>query len=139
MALLVAACGGMPTTAPTHIVELDRNFNGEQFILRVYDVSGLVTSAASANAHLAPADAEAIADPAKNEITLAWTGGACAHSPRLGVKGDTTALTLELDVAPLEFSLVPIDCPAIALRFDVTLTLSEPVPQDALTLTLLNK
>ena len=139
VAVLVAACAAIPTTAPTHIVELDQNFNGEQFILRVYDDSGLVTSAASAAAHEAPQDAQAIADPGRDEIALSWTGGACNHNPRLGVKGDATALMLELDVSPLEFSLVPVDCPAIALRFDVTLTLSESVQQDALTLTLLSR
>jgi hypothetical protein len=139
IALLVAACGGIPTTAPTHIVELAQNYHGEQFILRVYDDSGLVTSTASADAAETASDAQAIADPAKHQIALTWTGGACAHSPRLGVSGDSTALTLELDVSPLEFSLVPVDCPAIGLRFFVTLTLSEPVAQDALTLTLLSR
>jgi hypothetical protein len=139
VAVMVAACGGIPTTAPTHIVDLAQAYNGEQFLLLIYDDSGLVTSTASADAGETASDAQAVADPAKREIALTWTGGACAHSPRLAIKGDAAALTLELDVSPLEFSLVPVDCPAIGLLFFVTLTLSEPVAQDALTLTLLSR
>jgi hypothetical protein len=138
-ALMVAACGGIPKTAPTHIVALAQDYNGEQFLLLVYDGSGLVTSIASSDAPHAASDAQAIADPAKDEIALTWIGGACAHSPKLGVKGDATALTLELDVSPFDFSLVPQDCPAIGLFFAVTLTLAQPVEQQALTLTLLSR
>lgn len=138
-ALFVLGCGGIPPTPPTHQVELAQNSFG-RFVLLVYDDTGLVTDAVvTVERNADPLNAAADAHPERNEIFLSWWGGACAHGPKLAVKGDASELSLELDVSPLELSAVPVDCPAIGLFFDVTLTLSEPVEQDALSLTLLSR
>ena len=138
-ALIVLGCGGIPSTAPTQIVPL-RQDNFGSFLLLVYDDSGLVQAGAASNEFpQSSSDPTAVAHPESSQITLSWTGGACAHSPRLAITGDATALTLELDVSPLEFSLVARDCPAVGLFLAVTLTLTQPVDQAALTLTLLSR
>jgi hypothetical protein len=138
LAFIVLACGGIPKTAPTQIVDLMENSSGD-FVLLVYDESGLVVNAVGVDAGPEASTAQAIAHPEMNEITVSWMGGACAYGPQLAIKGDAAALTLELDRAPLEFSLVTKDCPAIGLFFAVTLTLSEPVAQNAASLVLLSR
>ena len=138
VALSVLGCGGIPKTAPTQIVDLATNGFGS-FLLLVYDESGLVVNAASGEREEAVSNPQAIAHPERNEVTVSWYGGACAHSPRLAVKGNAAVLIVELDPAPLEFSLVTQDCPLIGLFFAVTLNLAQPVEQNALTLTMLSQ
>jgi hypothetical protein len=139
VALFVLGCGGIPPTPPTQIIDLAHNDFGS-FVLLVYDDTGLVQAgAASAEPGPGSADPTVVAHPESTQITLSWTGGACAHGPKLAIKGDAAALTLELDKAPFEFSLVTRDCPAIGLFLAVTLTLTQPVEQGALTLTLLSR
>jgi hypothetical protein len=139
IALLVVGCGGIPPTPPTQTVVLREQSDFGRFVLLIYDDSGLVQSASSAERPEAPSNPQATAAPERNEIALAWTGGACAHGPKLHITGDASALTLELDTKPFEFSVVVVDCPLIGLALGVTLTLSAPVAQDALTLTLLSR
>jgi hypothetical protein len=138
LAFTLLACGGIPIQPPSQIVELPHNDFGD-FVLLVYDQSGLVTGARAADLWQSEAGAGVEAHPESNEVSLSWTGGACAHGPKLAISGDSSALTLELDAAPFEFSAVPVECPAIGIPFAVTLTLSESVEQDALTLTLLSR
>ncbi|MEP7159076.1 MAG: hypothetical protein ABI797_06590 [Chloroflexota bacterium] len=134
LAISLVACGGIPPTPPTHIVNLAHNDFGD-FVLLVYDDSGLVTNALSSDQQNQPV----VANPDRNELTVSWTGGACAHGPKLAITGDASALSLELDAAPFQFSAVPVACPAIGLLFAVTLSLDEPVEQDALNLKLLSR
>lgn len=133
--LLVTASACIPTSLvpPSVIVPLPENDFGE-FELWVYEELGLVTGGrANPEARQGSADFEVTAHPERNELDVAWIGGACAHRPTLSVTGGQDALRLELRPAPIEWSLTPLDCPAVGLLFGVTLTLSAPVEQDAVT------
>ncbi len=129
---LVVAC--TPSLAPPSVViPLPENGFG-QFELWVYGDSGLVTGGrANAAAARGAWELEVIAFPESNELEVAWMGGACSHRPVLGVTGDATSLRLELTPSPIEWTFFPQGCPAVGLFFSVTITLSAPVEQDAIT------
>lgn len=129
---LVAACN-FSLVAPSFVVRLPDNDFGE-FELWVYEEPGIVTGGqANPEGQQGSMEFSVTAHPERNELDLAWTGGACAHRAQLSVTGSQQALRLELRPAPIEWSLSPQECPAVGLLFSVTLTLSAPVEQAAVT------
>jgi len=67
--------------------------------------------------------------PERNELEIAWIGGACSHRPTVTLSGTSAALHIEVDNPPdpnfLPF--LPIACPAVGLPAGVTLSLREPI------------
>ena len=128
------ALAGCAVGSPTLAVPLEHNDFGE-FSLLVYDASGLISAGRSMEPPNGAIDAQAIARPDDRELDVSWLGGACSHRPTLAVSGDASGLRLVLE-SPYDGTLpfVPVACPAVALSFGVTLTLSEPVEQAAITL-----
>jgi len=128
MVLLVIGCDPF-AAAPSFTVAVPDH---EDFKMNVFDRSGLVTAArAPLRSTQQGLDAEVTADPANNELTLRWLGGVCHFGPAITVSGTAAALhlLLEPDAGPgLPFFA---SCPAAALLFGLTLTLTEPVEQDA--------
>jgi hypothetical protein len=104
--------------------------------LLVYDGSGLVTAARSADRQPGAVGDGVVAFPERNELEIGWTGGACSHRPTLTVTGDASALHLSLanpdDPQPLPF--LPIGCPAVGIPLAATISLHEPVAQDAVSI-----
>ena len=130
VALLVVACGGV---RPTLTVPLEISWDGD-FELLVYDASGLVTGAQQAE-NVSFELASVAARPEQSEIDVAWTGGACSHRPTAQISGTADSFRIELVNTP-DVNLVPflpIGCPAVGLPFTVTLSLSDPVAQEAIT------
>ena len=130
---LVAASCGVAIPPPTLAVPLGTNDFGE-YALLVYDDSGLVTGGL-AEALPAFGTSGIVASPERQELHVAWTGGACSHRPTLRVSGTSASLRLEV-ANPMDPQLpfVPISCPAVGIPFGLTLSLSEPVGEDAVTL-----
>ena len=130
IAIACVACAS--PVGPPLVVPLDRNEWGG-YTLLVYDDSGLVTAARSAQWQPGTASDELIAFPERQELEVGWTGGACSHRPTLKVTGDSSALRLTVgnpnDPQPLPF--LPIACPAVGVPLRVALSLSEPVAQNA--------
>ena len=137
MLLVVAfaiGCGGLfPPSEPTF--EVHNPGGHRDFTLRVVDLSGLVTAARDADTFPpATADAQATIGPGNNDLTIRWIGGACHFAPTVTVSGTTESLhlLLEPDAGPgLPFFA---SCPAVGILFGVTITLTMPVEQDAITL-----
>lgn len=128
----LVACGGLPLTPPTQIVDLAQNDFG-RFVLLVYDASGLVTGGRPAQSR--PGASGAVtAVPERQELEVAWTGGACSHQPTLEVSGDSSALRLVVrnPQDPQLLPFLPMACPAVGILLRVTLSLTEPVEQDAI-------
>ena len=117
---------------PTLVVPLGANDFG-QYALLVYDDSGLVTGGRAEP----PPDigmSGIVASPERQELHIAWIGGACAHRPTLRVSGTAASLRLELTNPPdPRLPFVPISCPAVGIPLGVTLSLSEPVGEEAVT------
>lgn len=132
VALLVfaAGCGG---ARPTLTVPLEISWDGD-FELLVYDASGLVTGARQAET-ASFGLSSVTARPDQSEIDVSWTGGACSHRPTAMVSGTPDALRIEVDNAddPNLVPFLPIACPAVGLPFTVTLSVSAPVAQEAIT------
>lgn len=128
MVVVVVGCDPF-AAAPSLTVPVPEH--GE-FVINVFDSSGLVT-AARVPVRDTPQglDAEVTADPANNELTLRWLGGVCHFGPAVTVSGIAAELhvLLEPDAGPgLPFFA---SCPAAGFFFGLTLTLTEPVQQEA--------
>lgn len=132
LALLAAGCEALP---PGNVLETPAGHDLGDFTLRVVDQSSLVVSIRSERFDPPIArDAEARAFPERRELEVGWLGGACHFRPTLTVAGTAEALhlTLEPDAGPgLPFFA---SCPAVGIFFGLTLTLSVPVDQAAITL-----
>jgi len=128
MVVLVIGCDLFAATPSFAVAVPDH----QEFTINVFDRSGLVTAArAPVRSTRQSLDAEATADPANHELTLRWFGGVCHFGPAVTVSGTAAALhlLLEPDAGPgLPFFA---SCPAAGLEFGLTLTLAEPVEQDA--------
>ena len=138
LSLVALACSVRPPVPPDFRVPMPANDFGE-FVVEVYDSAELLLDArAMAAAGEGRPQGSVVARPDRNELDVAWTGGACAPRPLINVRGTPDALTVELvpDPADIGLVVVPQDCPAVGIYFGVTLTLSEPVDQANVTLTL---
>jgi hypothetical protein len=133
---MIAGCAAttMPFP-PTLTVPLPDNDFGS-FALNVYDDTGLVVAGQASDEGLGGSSDPAVAAiPERSVLVLGWTGGACSHRPYLEVRGDAQSLDLAIAPEPFEMSLAPVQCPAVGIPFEVTLTLSEPVEQANIELT----
>lgn len=92
--------------------------------LRLYDDTGLVTSAVGGNSPPSAGDAEAVVVP--DGLEVRWEWNACEGPPSLGLSLDAGRLLVLLDPGP---SKVPPGtvCDALAGPVSVTLTMSEPI------------
>ena len=132
LALVGASACSTPLPAPTLAVPLSNSGWGE-FVLHVYDDTGLITGARQ-NEQPAAGGETVTAFPERQELELVWAGGACAHRPILNVTGDAAQLRLELEPGPSDPQLPFLSCPAVGIRLGVTLALSAPVSQPAVTI-----
>jgi hypothetical protein len=114
-------------------VELDIDW-GDNFTVLVFDTSGLITGGRQFRTIDGPhPGGSAAARPDRSEIDVAWIGGACTHRPTVTIAG--TAQSLLITVDNVQDELLPFQgCPSIGLPFGVTLSLSAPVAQEAITL-----
>jgi hypothetical protein len=130
LAALLFACN---LSTPTLEVPMAIEWAGE-FKVSVFDSSGLVIGGRDVNRSPYPFGETARAHPETSEIELVWIGGACTHRPTLTVSGTTDALHLTVD-SPSDSTIpfVEIACPLIGLPFGITLELSQPVEQQAIT------
>jgi hypothetical protein len=129
--VLVVACGA---PRPTFTVPLEIDWDGA-FELLIYDASGLATGAQQADNVSFELHA-VTARPQESELDISWLGGACSHRPTVQISGTAEALRIEL-ANPADVNLIPflpIACPAVGLPFAVTLSLSAPVAQEAISL-----
>jgi len=120
---------------PTLVIPLPENEWG-RFQFDVYDDTGLVVSGEAGDQTLGghePAGVTAI--PESNQIVINWTGGACGHRPFANLRGNAAALDITIAPDPLEIGLAPVSCPAVGIISSATLTLSEPVAQENITVT----
>lgn len=129
LAALLQACASV---APDFTVPLgDQGFGDHQ--VDVFDPTGLVTGAKAEM--LPPGDphGEVVAHPDRMELQIGWLGGACSHRPTIQIGGTAAALRITItnpnDPQPIPF--LPIACPAVGIPMGVTLTLTQPVEQDA--------
>lgn len=102
----------------------------QEYMLRIFDDTGLVTSVEQDSFGLEDPAAPGEARATGNTVKLAWIGGPCSLEPTLGLAGRADRLLLLLE--PDAGLGTAGDCEAIALQFGVKLTVSEPVTQDAL-------
>jgi hypothetical protein len=134
-ALVVASCS--LGAAPTLTIPLDIPW-GPGFSVLVFDTSRLVAGGRQLPANNAgDFMSAAIAHPERNEIDINWTGGACTHHPTVSLTGTANDLAIKVgtpsDPGPIPFIPIEKDCPLIGLFMGVTLTLSAPVEQQAIT------
>ncbi len=130
LAIVIGCAGGRPAMPPTLSIPLPANDFGE-FALDVYDDTGLVVGGRAGDQGLGGASpAEVTAIPERNELAISWIGGACSHRPVLRVTGNPADLRLVIAPSPVEFSLVPVSCPAVGILSSATLTLSQPIEQE---------
>lgn len=129
--VLGALVSGCFLGTPSFTVEASSH---PQIVMRVFDQSGLVTGARRASTSSTFLNQDATADPDKSELTVRWMGGVCHLGPAISVSG--TAQALHVFVQPDADAGLPQfgDCPAVGIVLGVTLTLSVPVEQDAITL-----
>ncbi len=130
IASAVLACGSVGT--PDLVVPLETMAQGDWELL-VYDDSGLVAGARSAQLQPGIQRDDVIAFPDKRELEIGWIGGACSHRPTLEVAGDSAHLRLELrnPSDPQLLPFLPIACPAVGIPLRVTISLNQPVQQIA--------
>jgi hypothetical protein len=110
---------------------------GNDVVMWVVDETGLVTSARDAEP-LAPqaprnvnmGEPAADARPDLLEIDVRWFGGVCNHGPTVTLTGssDLLFIVVEPDAGPETM----LACPAVGVFYGVTLTISEPVSQNAI-------
>lgn len=131
VSLGISGCFSTPLPAPTLAVPLSAPEWGE-FVLHVYDDTGLITSGRQNDEPARPGGATAF--PERQELDLNWAGGACNHRPILKVTGNEADLRLELEQGPSDPSFPLLQCAAVGILLGVTLSLSAPVAQEALTL-----
>lgn len=125
--LIVVSCGlGAPQ--PSMAIPLR---DGE-WTLYVFDTTGLVQSGTPVDYRPGSAASEGVAMPEPMELEIRWVGGACSHGPTLKVAGDSTDLRLELRVAPPEWRLPFLSCPAVGVPLGVELSLRAPVARHAI-------
>jgi hypothetical protein len=107
-----------------------------QHTLLIYDDSRLVTAARSAQRQPGAAREGVTAFPERNKLEIGWTGGACSHRPTLIVTGDASALRLTVANPddPQALPFLPIACPAVGIPLAATISLREPVAQDAVSI-----
>ena len=132
VAATVMACSAS-TSQPSYTISL-ANEQGDfgEYALLVYDETGLVMAGRRSDRR---AQGERVtAFPERLELELEWTGGACSHRPILTLTGDATALRLELQPTPPEWTLPFVSCPAAGLPLGVTLSLGNALEQGALRL-----
>jgi hypothetical protein len=114
---------------PSFVVPLVVNDFGD-FVLLVYDDSGLVTGGRALEQGPGFGMDGVVAVPERQELDISWTGGACAERPRLHVSGNSAALRLV--ISNPTFSRLPfLGCPAVGIPLAATLSVSEPVADDA--------
>jgi hypothetical protein len=131
--LLVVACGA---PQPTLVVPMEIDWEGD-FAALIFDSTGLVTGGRYRDAGDGPwPGGAAFARPERNEIDIAWIGGACTHHPTVSLTGTANDLAIKVrtpsDPGPIPFVPIEKDCPLIGLPMGVTLTLSAPVEQQAI-------
>lgn len=132
VATLAMPIGCASEPAPTLEVQLTSP-GGDAYTLRVYDESGLVTAGQSAEWRRTGPSDSVIAFPETRQLEVGWLGGACHHAPTLTVIGSTSHLSLTVTNPddPNWLPFLPIGCPSVGVPLTVTLTLTEPVEQDA--------
>jgi hypothetical protein len=130
VALVVAACvPWLPDHSPNSTLFQVEPRTGNDVVMWVVDETGLVTSAREADRE--PTQAlEANARFELKEIDVRWLGGVCRHGPTVTLTGSFDALHIivQPDGGPETF----LACPAVGVFYGVTLTLSEPVGQEAI-------
>lgn len=131
-AVLVAASCGSAGPPPSLVAPLGTNDFG-QYALLVYDDSGLVTGGRALHQGPGRHLSGVVAFPERQELEIGWTGGACAHRPTLRLSGTSASLRLVIS-NPTEPQLPFVGCPAVGIPFAITLSLAEPVAQDAVVL-----
>lgn len=127
----VLGCGH-GVAPPTFTVPVSNNSGFGDFALLVYDESGLITGGIAAGPiDRGVSNGDITMSPDELQLTLRWSGGACSHRPTLTLTGSATALKLELQTSPPEWRLPFLSCPAVGIPMGVTLSLSAPVEQSA--------
>jgi hypothetical protein len=136
LALLVVAGCGFGGPHPTIVIPMGTNAFGD-YATFVYDETGLVTSG-QVLVRPPAADVEGVvAVPERSQLEIRWLGGACAHRPTVHLTGNANALSIVV-ANPADPQLLPgpVACPAVGIRFGITLSLSMPVQQDAVSIDL---
>jgi hypothetical protein len=131
-AAVVASSCGPGASPPTLTVPLGTNDFGEVALL-VYDTSGVVSDGRALMRPPGPDVDGVVSLPERQELEIWWFGGACSHRPTLHVSGNAASLQMALS-SPPDPRLPLSDCPAVGIRFAVTLLLSEPVAQSGVRL-----
>lgn len=125
---LLSACGLVASVGPRSWGQAASNQAGDQSTTNVTDRSGKVQDVA-----FDPADADLftpVSAPAGKPRTLdvAWTGGACDMTTDITITGSGPGLAVAVAITP---NGKP--CDAMGLPRVIRLTLSEPIPPAAVT------
>ena len=134
--LALAACGAACSPAPAVplIVPIAHESWGD-YLVRVYDDSGLVLGAR-------PSGQRGVRDfaafPDERRLEINWMGGACSHGPTVSISGTAERLDVVVDnpADPQWLPFLPVTCPAVGVPLGVNISLSEPVQQDAVGLSV---
>ena len=126
--MAVTACSFPPADFTAVIDRPDASYT-----VRVYDSTDLVVAANAADiGHPGPAgDAEA--HPDARTIDVHWLGGECLRTPVIHVDGNESDLQITVEPDATAGIPLPVACSAVGVLLDITLQLSVPVEQSALT------
>jgi hypothetical protein len=101
----------------------------------VYDSTDLVVAANAADVGHPGPDGAAEAHPDARTVDVHWLGGECLRTPVIHVDGNATDLRIIVEPDARAGIPLPVACSAVGVLLDITLELSVPVEQSALTFT----
>ena len=102
----------------------------------VVDHTGLMVGAQKGVGGPGLEDAAVLSDPSTSRLTVSWLGGVCRFGPMITLNGAVNDMSVRIQ--PEAGSGLPagIECDTIGVSFAVELMLAEPVPQQAITVTV---
>ena len=102
-------------------------------LVQVVDTTGLVTNVIKAHITELDQDAAVVALPDQQMINVTWFGGACDLST-LWIEGDANQVVM--NIATRQGAATPpgAECPAVGASHGVSLSVSQPVDQAAVSI-----
>lgn len=102
-------------------------------LVQVVDMTGLVTNVLEVRSTRFDDDAAVVALPEPKIVNVSWFGGACDLST-LWIEGDAGQMVLKVAVRQGAATPPGAECPASGHRHGVSLSLSQPVDQAAVSI-----
>lgn len=130
LALALAGCDLAAVTGPRTWTLGATNQAGTEETTRVTDRSGKVTNVEFDPAELDPVSPVTVPAGKPDMLDLTWTGGACDKTTEVTITGAGPGLAVAVKITPNGQT-----CDSIGLTRVIRLTLAQPVPPAAVTVT----